>query len=72
MSSEEASHLENRFYPPKDLFMSMMEICENYGFKLEEHRITVEDGYILTMFHLISPDENEPDNWHERIPDFPD
>jgi hypothetical protein len=28
------------------------KIINKYGFKLEEHNVTTEDGYILTLFRL--------------------
>jgi hypothetical protein len=35
----------------------MSEIVQENGFKFEEHNVTTEDGYILTM-HRIPPHEN--------------
>ena len=38
------------------------EYIESFGHKLEEHQVTTEDGYILTLWHLApnsSVDKNK-------------
>ena len=35
-----------------EYFMTFHEIAKSYGFESEEHEVTTEDGYILTMHRL--------------------
>lgn len=34
------------------MYLSFKEICDNYGFKFEQHVTATEDGYILTLFRI--------------------
>jgi pimeloyl-ACP methyl ester carboxylesterase len=38
----------------QNLSLSFDEICEMNGYDYENHTVTTEDGYILTLFHLFS------------------
>jgi hypothetical protein len=40
---------------PKDYHLSFDQIVKNAGFNFEQHKVTTEDGYILTMFRIRSP-----------------
>jgi gastric triacylglycerol lipase len=35
-----------------DAFLSFEELCSKYGFRVESHLVTTQDGYILKMFHI--------------------
>jgi gastric triacylglycerol lipase len=35
-----------------DAFLSFEDLCSKYGFKVESHAVTTQDGYILKMFHI--------------------
>ena len=35
-----------------DAKRTFYEICEENGFDYEEHKVTTEDGYILTVFRI--------------------
>jgi hypothetical protein len=35
-----------------DVDKSIKQICKENGFAVEEHMVTTEDGYILTLFRL--------------------
>jgi gastric triacylglycerol lipase len=35
-----------------DSFLSFEELCSKYGFRVESHLVTTQDGYILKMFHI--------------------
>lgn len=35
-----------------DAFRTFEEICTNAGFKFEQHKVTTDDGYILTVFRI--------------------
>ena len=35
-----------------DAKRSFYEICEENGFDYEEHKVTTEDGYILTVYRI--------------------
>lgn len=35
-----------------DQSLTVEEIAQNYGYPLEKHQITTEDGYILTAFRV--------------------
>lgn len=37
-----------------DTFKSFQELCETYGFGVEEHFVETEDGYVVQMFRLVS------------------
>ncbi|CAI2364954.1 unnamed protein product [Moneuplotes crassus] len=37
-----------------DGFLTLQEKCEKYGYPYEEHEVTTEDGYILTLMRIPS------------------
>ena len=42
-------HLQGKLPKDSDAFLTMEEICHKYGFQYQEHKVTTEDGYILTV-----------------------
>lgn len=36
-----------------DTNKSFSELCETYGFGVEEHFVETEDGYVVQMFRLV-------------------
>ncbi|CAG9134874.1 unnamed protein product [Plutella xylostella] len=44
-----------------DTFLNATEICEKYGYEVEEHTVTTEDGYMLTL-HRVLGTENTTSN----------
>lgn len=49
------SKLENKTtkYPEED--MTLRQLVERLGFSFEEHQVTTQDGYILTMHRVRQP-----------------
>ena len=39
--------------------MDFQEITEDNGFIYESYEVVTQDGYILSLFHIIDPD-NQP------------
>ena len=37
---------------PDEMRSSFLEICQEHGFHMEEHRIRTEDGYFLKLFRI--------------------
>ncbi|KAI5732956.1 hypothetical protein M8J76_006094 [Diaphorina citri] len=70
---------DTKFLPPK-LFARMRtpEIIRYWGYPAEEHKVTTEDGYILTIFRIPNPDKTPvlflhglfvtSDTWFSRNP----
>ena len=44
---------------PIDAFKSMKWFCEENGFKWEEHTVTTDDGYILTLWRIPGTKKSE-------------
>ncbi|KAF5294558.1 hypothetical protein FQR65_LT10750 [Abscondita terminalis] len=42
---------KNCYYNP-DVKLNVSQIVERWGYPLEEHKVTTEDGYILTLFRI--------------------
>lgn len=40
---------EGKLPKDSDAFLTMEQVCTKYGFAYEEHKVTTEDGYILTV-----------------------
>ncbi|XP_023943679.2 lipase 3-like [Bicyclus anynana] len=40
----------------RDRFMNFTELSGHYGFATEEHTVTTEDGYVLTVFRMTGRD----------------
>ena len=57
-SFDESKHEADTSIPKKYL-QSFEEIVKDAGFDLEEHYVTTEDGYILKMHRLISPQSKQ-------------
>lgn len=38
----------------EDTYLNFTELASKYQYKTEEHRVITEDGYILTMFRILS------------------
>jgi pimeloyl-ACP methyl ester carboxylesterase len=47
-----AHHLQSFKATDPDAFLSFEELCSKYGFSVESHLVTTQDGYILKMFHI--------------------
>ncbi|KAL3285319.1 hypothetical protein HHI36_019428 [Cryptolaemus montrouzieri] len=35
-----------------DIYLNIVQLIQKYGYPVEEHEITTEDGYLLTMFRI--------------------
>ncbi|CAH0405780.1 unnamed protein product [Chilo suppressalis] len=50
----EARELKNALGLHEDVYLNFTELTSKYGYKSEEHTVTTEDGYILTIFRILS------------------
>ncbi|KAI1306442.1 Lipase member M [Halotydeus destructor] len=51
-------HLIGSNYEDPDVKRTVRELVESRGFKLENHHVTTDDGYILTLHRLVNPHHN--------------
>lgn len=49
-------NLTHKSYVPEDANLNITQLAHKYGYPIEEHKVTTEDGYIIN-FHRIPPVE---------------
>ncbi|CAG9783225.1 unnamed protein product [Diatraea saccharalis] len=60
----EARDLKRALGLNEDSYLNFTELTTKYGYKSEEHTVTTEDGYILTIFKILSKcDDNSSQSY---------